>query len=90
MPGRRFLVEGRVQGVFFRASTANQAERLGLTGHAVNLPDGRVEVMAWGEDPALDALAVWLSEGPAQARVDRLDTASLPAELHVPPGFRTG
>ncbi len=90
MPGRRFLVEGRVQGVFFRASTANEAERLGLTGHAINLPDGRVEVIAWGEDPALDALAAWLSEGPAQARVDRLDTAFLPAELRVPPDFRTG
>ncbi len=90
MPGRRFLVEGRVQGVFFRASTADQAQRLGLAGHAVNLPDGRVEVVAWGSDAALDALSRWLSEGPDLARVDRVEMIPLGGDARVPPGFRTG
>ncbi len=66
----RFVVSGRVQDVFFRASTREQAQRLGLRGHARNLPDGRVEVLAVGEADAIDALARWLQHGPPQARVD--------------------
>ncbi|HEV2621212.1 MAG TPA: acylphosphatase [Frateuria sp.] len=69
MAGARFLVSGRVQGVFYRASTREQALQLGLTGHARNLPDGRVEVFAYGEAAALDALERWLWQGPAAARV---------------------
>ncbi|MGC3980269.1 MAG: acylphosphatase [Steroidobacteraceae bacterium] len=61
--GARFLVSGRVQGVFFRASTRTQALRLGLTGYAKNLPDGRVEVVAIGEAAAVEALAQWLWQG---------------------------
>ena len=48
MACRQFTVSGRVQGVFFRASTRDVATGLGLTGHAINLPDGRVEVLACG------------------------------------------
>ena len=70
MPAARFLVSGKVQGVFFRASTREQAQRLGLRGHARNLPDGRVEVLAVGDADAIDALARWLQHGPPQARVD--------------------
>jgi len=70
MAAARFLVSGKVQGVFFRASTREQAQRLGLRGHARNLPDGRVEVLAAGEADAIDALAGWLQHGPPQARVD--------------------
>ena len=44
----RFIISGRVQGVFFRASTREQAQRLGLRGHARNLPDGRVDVLVVG------------------------------------------
>jgi len=69
MAAARFLVSGRVQGVFFRASTREQARRLGLHGHARNLPDGRVEVVAAGADDAIDALAGWLRRGPSGARV---------------------
>lgn len=67
---RRCLVTGRVQGVFFRASTQRRAEGLGLTGHAHNLPDGRVEVLACGPAAALDELEAWLWEGPSHARVE--------------------
>ena len=70
MAAARFLVGGRVQGVFFRAGTREQAQRLGLRGHARNLPDGRVEVLAAGEPDAIDALATWLQHGPPRARVD--------------------
>ena len=66
----RFVVSGRVQGVFFRASTRAEALRLGLGGSARNLPDGRVEVVASGADEALSALERWLWQGPPSARVE--------------------
>lgn len=66
----RFVVSGRVQGVFFRASTRAEAERLGIAGSAHNLADGRVEVFATGSDEALGAFERWLWQGPPSARVD--------------------
>lgn len=71
--GLHAWVSGRVQGVYFRASTVDQARQLGLGGWVRNLPDGRVELEAWGESGALNALRDWLSQGPALARVDRLE-----------------
>jgi acylphosphatase len=84
----RAFVSGRVQGVFFRASTRHEALRLGVSGHAINLPDGRVEVLACGNSAAVDQLAGWLGHGPDMARVDKLDvtTVSIPA----PSGFAIG
>lgn len=70
MSAARFLVSGRVQGVFFRASTRERARALGLVGYARNLPDGRVEVLAGGSEAALAELEAWLHEGPPAARVD--------------------
>lgn len=67
---RRFLVSGRVQGVWFRESTRREAESLGINGSATNLPDGRVEVIAGGSDQAVDKLLAWLHHGPPMARVD--------------------
>ncbi|HNR91988.1 MAG TPA: acylphosphatase [Dokdonella sp.] len=66
----RFLVSGRVQGVGFRAATRSEALRLDISGHARNLRDGDVEVIACGEDSAVEALAIWLHRGPPGARVD--------------------
>jgi acylphosphatase len=66
---RRFVVSGKVQGVFFRASTVRVAEQLKLRGFARNLPDGRVEVLALGDTAALEALAGWLWKGPPLASV---------------------
>lgn len=82
----RFVVSGRVQGVFFRASTRAEATRLGLAGSARNLDDGRVEVIAIGLDDALDALERWLRQGPPSARVESVAREAIqdrPAE-----GFR--
>nr|WP_295377837.1 acylphosphatase [Pseudoxanthomonas sp.] len=84
----RFLIEGRVQGVFFRASTREQARRLGLAGIARNLADGRVEVIAAGEADAIETLAGWLHHGPPQARVDRVERLAWTGP--VPPGFEVG
>lgn len=70
MTSVRFFVAGRVQGVFFRASTREQALRLGLRGHARNLADGRVEVVVSGDDAAIDAMEAWLRHGPPAARVE--------------------
>jgi acylphosphatase len=65
----RCLVAGRVQGVFFRASTRNEAQTLGLTGYVRNLMDGRVEVVACGDKEAVETLREWLRKGPPDARV---------------------
>ncbi len=64
-----FKVSGRVQGVFFRASTSHRAAELGLSGWVRNMPDGTVEVLARGDEAALEALREWLHEGPPMARV---------------------
>ena len=69
----RFLVSGKVQGVWFRASTREQALALGLRGYARNLDDGRVEVLATGTDAAIAGLAEWLRHGPPLARVDGVE-----------------
>ena len=86
--GRLFTVRGRVQGVFFRDSTRQVAESLGLTGYAVNLPDGGVEVLAYGSPDAVDELARWLHEGPRMASVD--DVSARDVDFDAPSGFRIG
>ncbi len=70
---RRCLVSGRVQGVFYRASTRDRARSLGVTGYARNLDDGRVEVLACGEPSKVDAMIEWLWEGSRASRVDAVD-----------------
>ena len=76
---RRCLVAGRVQGVFYRASARARAEALGVTGHARNLPDGRVEVLACGTPQAVQALCDWLWQGPPAADVVSVEIETLPA-----------
>ena len=88
MSAARFLVSGKVQGVFFRASTRERALDLGLSGHAINLPDGRVEVIAAGNAEALDVLEVWLQHGPPAARVDAVARSAW--DKVVQAGFVTG
>jgi acylphosphatase len=65
----RCYVAGRVQGVFFRASTRHEAQQLGIKGYAKNLHDGRVEVVACGSVGAIETLQSWLSKGPSDAHV---------------------
>lgn len=89
MPAARFLVSGKVQGVFFRAGTRDEALKLGIQGEAINLPDGRVEVRAKGEAASLDALESWLRHGPPRARVDGVQREPMD-EAGIAPGFTIG
>ncbi len=72
------IVHGRVQGVFFRASTQKVARRLGVTGWVRNCSDGTVEVMASGDEAALQNLLAWLHQGPPMARVTQVVHEMLP------------
>lgn len=84
----RARVTGRVQGVWFRASTAERATALGLRGRAENLPDGSVLVHAAGAAPAVEALVEWLRRGPPLARVDAVEVESIdPASREWPETF---
>lgn len=65
----RCIVSGRVQGVWFRDSTRQKAGELAISGHAINLPDGCVEVLACGESEKLEILKQWLYQGPELAEV---------------------
>jgi acylphosphatase len=69
----RLRVEGRVQGVMFRAEATDAARILGIAGYARNLADGAVEIVAEGRRTDLEALIAWAHTGPALARVTRVD-----------------
>lgn len=85
---RLFRITGRVQGVFFRASTRDVAVDLGITGHAKNLPDGSVEVLACGPPDALQQLANWLQHGPRMAEVENVSASVV--DCPPPAVFSTG
>jgi len=70
-----------VQGVWFRDSTRREAERLDISGHAINLPDGNVEVLAYGTPEALVVLEKWLHTGPPMASVTHVASERCPEEL---------
>ena len=86
---RRYLVFGKVQGVFFRQSTRIEAQRLAIRGLARNLPDGSVEVLAQGTPEAVQALRQWLERGPQFARVDEVREAALNEDFPLPADFET-
>ena len=71
---RRSFVSGRVQGVFYRATCCTKGVSLGLTGYARNLVDGRVEVVACGEEAAVNGFVTWLWEGSPASRVTDVAT----------------
>ena len=88
MVRKRCIVTGRVQGVWFRASTQREARRLGVTGIARNLPDGSVEVIACGAVAAVDELVAWLHRGPQHAEVAGVAVDAYDGP--VPPDFTVG
>lgn len=69
----QLVVRGRVQGVYFRASTQREARRLGLSGWVKNRPDGTLEVLIEGEEASIRELYGWAQKGPGAARVERVD-----------------
>ena len=73
-----YFVSGKVQGVWFRASTQEQAEQLGITGWVRNLPDNQVEVLACGEKEKVLSLYEWLKIGPKLAQVREVTFEELP------------
>ena len=77
---RRALVSGRVQGVFFRDSSRQQAARRNVAGLARNLPDGRVEVVLEGPAEEVSAVLAWLRQGPPYARVETVEVTEEPVE----------
>lgn len=83
----RCIIYGKVQGVFFRASTRDQAQKLGVLGYAKNLPNGNVEVVACGTKYAIDELCTWLHQGPIQADVSKVECESI--ERHTYIDFQT-
>jgi acylphosphatase len=85
---RKFRIEGRVQGVWFRESTRRQADKMSIRGYAINCPDGSVEVLACGEPQALDNLAEWLRHGPPMARVRSVTATAFDGDC--PERFSTG
>jgi acylphosphatase len=90
MIARGCHVSGRVQGVYYRASTRERARELGVTGYAKNLPDGRVEVLACGEPRAVARLCEWLWIGPPSAKVTAVETVDITIETlgGLPGDFR--
>jgi acylphosphatase len=86
---RRVRVSGRVQGVYFRASTAERAIALSLRGFAENHADGTVVVIAAGGPAELEELIAWLHRGPPMARVESVEVESIePDAFAWPAGFQ--
>jgi len=79
-------IEGRVQGVFFRARCVDRARELGLAGWVRNALDGRVEAEFEGASEAVEQMVAWCREGPPHAHVDRVDVREDP--LTGEQGFR--
>jgi acylphosphatase len=87
---RRCVISGRVQGVYYRASARERARAAGIGGHARNLPDGSVEVLACGDEAAVLQFIEWLWIGPIAAKVTQVscETVELPPH-ELPREFRT-
>ncbi|MCX7097911.1 MAG: acylphosphatase [Methylococcales bacterium] len=81
----KIIVSGRVQGVYFRLFTRNKAKQLGVGGHAMNLPDGRVEILAHATPENIEKLIRWCHKGPVTARVDHVEWFELDLEAHEIP-----
>ncbi len=81
---RDVVVHGRVQGVFFRDSCRREAQAAGVAGWVTNAADGTVHAHFEGEADAVERLVAWVREGPAHARVERVDVAE------AAPGGATG
>ncbi len=78
--GYRIQVFGRVQGVFFRASTKTEADNLGLTGWVKNESDGSVLIEVEGAEESLELFLKWCKNGPSIARVDDIKITEIPIQ----------
>jgi acylphosphatase len=88
---KKSLVSGRVQGVFYRATVAQRARELGITGYARNLQDGRVEVLACGKEANVSELVDWLWVGSSASKVTAVEVTDAAFAAHqLPEDFSTG
>lgn len=83
---KKCLISGKVQGVFYRASSQQQAEKLALTGYAINLADGSVEILVCGAMKQVEEMCNWLWKGPGGAKVKDVVCE---ATKEIPPAFFT-
>jgi len=74
MTRRRVVVHGMVQGVFFRESCRQEAQRHGVVGWVTNRPDGAVEAHFEGDPAAVETMVAWAGHGPRHANVERVET----------------
>ena len=80
MPTIHLTIQGRVQGVFYRASAKDKALSLGLTGWVKNTKEGNVEILVSGNDSDLEKFTDWCRQGPSQAAVTNVILEQLPKE----------
>lgn len=85
---KKCFVSGRVQGVYYRDTAARRARELGVRGYARNLPDGRVEVLACGEEEAVQTFVSWLWVGSSASKVTAVEVNDM-HEHGAPPDFHT-
>jgi acylphosphatase len=78
MPTIHLLIKGKVQGVFYRASAKEIADKLALTGWVKNTPEGHVEVMVTGKEGSVQPFIEWCKKGPPRARVTDVVTNAVP------------
>jgi acylphosphatase len=83
---QKIIVTGKVQGVYFKVSTAEKAQALGLTGWVRNLTSGQVEILACGKRGKVQDLIDWCHQGPSEARVDLVQTTD--CSVTEPDDFR--
>lgn len=87
---KKCVVGGRVQGVFYRATAARRARELGINGYARNLSDGRVEVLACGDQASVGTFVEWLWTGSSASKVTSVEVSDAALEAaNVRRGFRT-
>jgi acylphosphatase len=79
---KRGIVSGKVQGVFFRQGTQQQARAVGVKGWVRNLPNGDVECLLCGEAEIVEKLCVWLHQGPPAAKVTQVKMEETAWEAH--------
>jgi acylphosphatase len=81
MPTRHLLIKGKVQGVFYRATAKEVAERIGITGWVKNTPEGHVEATVSGTENQVQEFIAWCRQGPQKAVVTGVDVQDVPDEF---------
>lgn len=76
----KLIISGKVQGVWYRASAKNEADKLGITGWVMNLKNGSVEAFAEGDPGLIEEFIAWCWEGPTFAKVSNVEVVEMTPE----------